>query len=319
MVMRNALCMWLICIGVTLHVVDSALMRNQNMTERCQRITNELDENSIVTAQTACNSRTKLHDYFRDREDLLNYEAESSFAADIKMTENEKLANKIIMKAKEDEFQTGFLRPYLFNPARHIFEVLDVIKQSKLFQIIQKMPKGGILHSHDTALCSTSYVVSLTYWPNLWQRTSNSNTNDILEFRFSREQPHKMPKNIISNDNDSSWRLVKDVRAEIGAKNYDENLRKMFTLFDKNVDPRVQFKDVNDVWNHFMGIFIKFEPIVTYVPVWKAYYKHALKEMLADGVQYLEFRGILPKVQFFFLILTFHIIKLVSIKDYINR
>ncbi|XP_031617621.1 adenosine deaminase 2-like [Contarinia nasturtii] len=281
----------LICIGVIFHMVDSSVMHNQSVRERCRRITNELDENSIVTAQTECNSRTKVHDYFRDREEVLKNEAETSFAADIKLTDSEQLANKIIMKAKEDEFKTGFLQPYLFNPARHIFEVLDAIKQSKLFQIIQKMPKGGILHAHDTALCSTSYVVSLTYWPDLWQRASNNNTNDILEFVFSRDQPKRKP-----DDNDSSWRLVKDVRTEIGAKEYDENLRKMFTLFDKNVNPRVQFKDVNDVWVHFMGIFIKFEPLVTYAPVWKAYYKHALKEMQADGVQYLEFRGLLPKV-----------------------
>lgn len=264
------------------------------MSERCRRVSNEVDGNSIFDAQVVCNSRTTLRDYYRDRKDLLNYEVESSFGADIKLTDNEELANKIIMQAKEDEFRVGFLRPYLFNPARHIFEVLDVIKQSKLFQIIQKMPKGGILHAHDMALCSANYMVSLTYWPDLWQRTSSKN-NVIEEFLFSRERP-KMPNANQSDGDDSEWRLVKDVRDEIGATNYDEHIRTLFTLFDKNINPRLQFSDINEVWKSFMGIFMKVTPIVTYAPAWKAYYKHAMKEMQEDGVQYLEFRGILPKV-----------------------
>lgn len=47
-----------------------------------------------------------------------------------------------------------------------------------------------------------------------------------------------------------------------------------------------------------MAINKKFEPIVTFAPIWKAYYKNALRKMLNDGVQYLEFRGHLPKVYF---------------------
>lgn len=294
MATRSTFIIWLICVGVSFHVVQSAV--RQRMTERCRRISNEVDGNNIIATQNVCNSRITLHDYFRDRKDLLNYEEISCFGADIKLTDNEELANKFIMQAKEDEFRVGFLRPYLFNPARHIFEVLDVIKQSKLFQIIQKMPKGGILHAHDMALCSANYVVFLTYCPNLWQRTSSKN-NEIEEFLFSRERP-KMPNTNQSNDggNDSQWRLVKDVRDEMGAANYDEHIRTLFTLFDKNINPRIQFSDINEVWKRFIGIFMKVAPIITYAPVWKEYYKHALKEMQEDGVQYLEFRGVLPKV-----------------------
>lgn len=271
---------------------QAAITRNRNITEYCRRLTNELDDNNIVSQQSMCNSRSSLGDYFRDRTDLINYEVESSFGADIKLTDNEVLANKIIMQAKEDEYLVGLVQPYLFNPSRHIFEVLDVIKQSKLFQIIQKMPKGGILHAHDTGLCSANYVVSLTYLPHLWQLTSNDG-NKIEEFLFSRQQPNK-PNT--PNANDSTWRLVQEVRTEMGATKYDELIRSLFTLYDKTINPRIQFTDINDVWKRFQGLFIKVGPILTYVPVWKSYYKHALKEMLEDGVQYLEFRGTLPPV-----------------------
>lgn len=289
MVNTNTFIKWLIFMGVTLRAAQSAIPQAYRMAEQCHRIANELDENTIVQAQKGCHSR-KLDDYYQDRQDILNYEMNTSFGSDIKLNEMENAANKIVMAAKESEYRAGFQNPYIFEPSRHVFEVLDEIQQSKLFQILKKMPKGGILHSHDTAICSANYVVSLTYWEDLWQRTENG-TNKIVEFRFSRDQPKSM-----AEDDTGTWRLVKDVRAEVGALTYDQQIRAMFTLFDKNVHPKVQFKDVNDVWDRFMGIFILNGPIITYAPAWKAYYKNALKEMQEDGVQYLELRSTLPKV-----------------------
>lgn len=294
MASRSIFIIGLICIGATFHTVDSAV--RHRMSERCRRISNEVDGNTIVTALTQCISRPTLDDYFRDRSDLLNAEVDSSFGADIKLTDNEELANIIIMQAKEDELQAGFLQPLQFNPARHIFEVLDAIKQSKLFKIIQKMPKGGILHAHDSALCSADYVLSLTYQPFLWQLAS-SKTNEIEEFRFSRQHPAIANTNE-SNTNDEhlQWRPVQEVRNEMGAANYDERIRKLFTLFDKSINPRIQFPDINAVWKRFMGLFKIVGSIVTFAPVWKDYYKRALDEMQRDGVDYLEFRGVLPQV-----------------------
>lgn len=259
----NKLLVWLICFQVTLHVTQSATLFNRDSAPKLFH---------------------NISQYNQERNSFLSSELESSVGSDIVLNEKEIEANKIIMKAKEDELNIGFLKPHLFNPARHIFEILDVVKQSKLFQIIQKMPKGGILHAHDTAICPPDFMVSLTYWPNLWQLTS-SNSIEIEKFIFSRERP----KNGI-------WRRVADVRAEMGASKYDKHVRKIFTLFDKDVDPRSQFKDGNDVWNRFEIMFMKINPILSFAPVRKAYYKQALTEVLNDGVQYYEFRAGISKV-----------------------
>lgn len=237
-----------------------------------------------------------VDDYYKIRAEFNDEEINSSLGGDIKLNSKEVLANRIIMNAKEKELNEGHINPFKFFPSRHIFEVLDTVNRSEVFRIIQKMPKGAILHSHDTYMNTADYAVSLTYWKNLWQRTVN-NSDKVEEFRFSRDQPKNSNQNKIDSDeNNSTWRLVKEVRDEIGAKSYDKHIRQLFTLFDKNVHPLTQYKDINDVWNHFMDIKMKFEPIVTFAPIWKVYYKNALREMLNDGVQYLEFRGDLPKV-----------------------
>lgn len=286
---------WIVFVGVKFHIAASAVIsHSRNFTaEQCRRLSNELDEETIAQVRNRCTA-CKISDYYKDREDLLNYERNMSYAADIKLNDNEQLANKIIMDAKAIDY--NIKNPHTYYPSRHIFEVLDDIKQSKLFQIIQKMPKGGILHAHDIAVCSADYILSLTYTENLWQLTTNQSTK-VKEFRFSRRHPSH---SLHANDNDSQWRLVKDVRNEMGAEKYDREIRKLFTLFDRKADPRIQFKDINAVWKHFMNIFSRFQPIVTYAPLWKAYYKHALKELQQDGVQYLELRGTLPKVTWCF-------------------
>lgn len=236
-----------------------------------------------------------LEEYYRQRQRFIDEEIDSMLGSDVQLNDKEAFANKVIMIRKNKEIEVGILSPYRFNPSRHIFEILDEIKKSKLFQLIQKMPKGGILHSHDTSLCSANFVVNLTYWPNLWQRTAY-NSNRIEEFRFSRGQPTIENANEMSQ-NGSLWRLVEDVRKEMGASNYDQYVRQFFTLFDKNVHPRLQYKDINDVWNRFNDILKRVKQIITYAPVAKAYHKNALKEAQNDGVQYMEIRGSFFKVK----------------------
>lgn len=231
--------------------------------------------------------RPSLSDYKNLRKRFITEESDRALGSDIYLNENELKANKIIMAAKNKEIQIGFNNPYNFTPSRHLFEVLTQINQSDLFKIIKKMPKGGMLHAHDTALCSTDYVVSITYRDHLWQCYNLTNVNHI-QFLFSREQPTDIP------DDFSEWTLVADERLKVGNEVYDKKIRKLFTLFTD--DPINAFKDINDVWSRFMHIFMAVDPLITYVPVWQDYYRNALKELYADGVQYLEFRGTLPMV-----------------------
>ncbi|KAG4076714.1 hypothetical protein HA402_002001 [Bradysia odoriphaga] len=227
--------------------------------------------------------RPSFEQYIASRESILNAENSDNFESDVKLNPKEERANAIIMTAKNAELDDGLANPQNFAPSRYFFEVLDKINKSKLFKIIRKMPKGGILHAHDTALCSTDYLVSLTYRDNLWQ--CNDNSNAIVGFKFARNTPDPIVG--------CKWVKVADERARIGRVDYDAHIRSNFTL---NTNSSRNFSDINDVWNEFMGLFIRFEPLVTYAPVFKDYYKQALKEMLQDGVQYLELRVLLPPV-----------------------
>lgn len=248
-----------------------------------------------LNAETKMSNRPSFDQYIASRQSVFKQENSNNFESDVKLNPKEERANKVIMAVKNAELNDGFLNPQNFAPSRPFFEVLDVINKSKLFKIIRKMPKGGILHAHDTALCSTDYLVSLTYREHLWQCNDN---NTIVSFKFSKNTPDVV--------NGCKWLKVADERARVGRVEYDAHIRSNFTLFTAE---RKQFNDINDVWNVFMGLFIRFEPLVTYAPVFKDYYKQALKEMMDDNVQYLELRVLLPPVCQYFFTVKFNVLE----------
>lgn len=243
-------------------------------------------------------SRISSGEYKKLRTALFKHEQRRAFGSSIELNEREQKANEILMAAKDEELSIGFETPYKFNPSRHFFESFDNITSSNLFKIIEMMPKGAVLHAHDTALCSTDFLISLTYWDDLWM--CHDVKMDQIVLYFSKKQPTQMPD--FPENMSCKWRQVPDERKAKGAKNFDEDLRKRMSLF-----PVEQFRDINDVWKVFMSIFATIGGLLTYLPSWDAYYYNALKEFRADNVNYLEFRTTLPIVSIFdFVLLTFY-------------
>ena len=127
--------------------------------------------------------------------------------------------------------------------------------------------------------------MSLTRWDNLWQ-WGDLDGDELPKFLFANKRPDSI--------DGTGWRLVSDVRKVIGDKIYDAKARPLFTLLVDN--PTEAYKDINAVWTKFNHIFMVFGALVTYTEVWKDYFRQALQEMYDDGVQLLEFRGVLPEV-----------------------
>lgn len=234
--------------------------------------------------------RLSYADFLNERNAILKAEAKMSFQHDVELNAKEHLANDIIMRIKRKELSDGFNNPRSFIPSRHIFEVLDDIKRSDLFKIIQKMPKGGILHAHNTAISSANFIVNITYMPDLWQCQRK---NEIVQFLFAKGKPTTAQK---LNTN-CEWRLVADERVRVGAAKYDAYVRTLFTLYDPRVNPRTQYADINAVWKKLQQAFTNVRPLVEYSKAWGSYFRNAIQEMYDDNVQYLEFRSSLHHVK----------------------
>ncbi|XP_061390444.1 adenosine deaminase 2-like, partial [Musca vetustissima] len=244
------------------------------------RSSNMFQQHEIHTS-----NRPSPEEYNWLRDKFYRCEESKSFGADVELTSREVEANKKIMTLKTKEYENGMITPRLFTPSQHFFKVLDDIRQSPLFKLISKMPKGGVLHAHDTALCSTDFLVKLTYRDNLWGCSDNT-TKTISALRFAKVKPDKSDA-----DANCTWNLMSKLRVVNGTEHVDQYLRDHLTMY-----PVEKFPDNNEAWNRFMSIFRLLAGLLFYVPVWADYYYNALEEFYVDGVQYLEFRSTLPSL-----------------------
>ncbi|XP_062550346.1 adenosine deaminase 2-like [Armigeres subalbatus] len=241
-----------------------------------------ISPNVSVTKSKAVSSRRPTYEeYKRQRKSFLQAEEHLFLGANVTLNDNEQLVNKFVMQLKLEELREGFNDSYNFLPARHFFEVLDRFGQSKLFKIIRRLPKGGVLHAHDTALGSTDLIVNATYRENLWQKGEFGKA-DGPSYKFSREKPG------------DDWSLVSEIRKWMTDEVYDAKVEELFSLY--NADPLNAYKSLDDVWSKFQNLFRCLDPLITFEPVWRQYYHDSLQQFYDDQVQYLEFRGVLPDV-----------------------
>lgn len=228
--------------------------------------------------------RPTFEEYKRERNEFIEREDARGLGADLVLNEKEQRLNKHVMKLKIEAIQNGMLHPAKFTPAQHFFEVMEEINGTELFQILRKMPKGGALHIHDTAVCNLDFIVQLTYWDHLWQLTNPETKRP--KFRFSRGQP--------AAEDGLEWQQVRTERKRRGAEAYDAELREQVSLFTRH--PNTEARDVDSMWVRFMEIFSMTDGILLYKDAWEAYFLQALTEFGADQVDYLEVRSTLPKV-----------------------
>ncbi|KAJ8711077.1 hypothetical protein PYW07_008319 [Mythimna separata] len=224
-----------------------------------------------------------MQSVLEERKDLLERELAMMVGNSIKLSDSELKANEIIMNLKYDQIQRGFLHPKQFNLSKHFFEYKDEVKKTKLFQIIQSMPKGAVLHAHDTGLLSPDYVLALTYWEDLWVCWTEDKS--FAEFYFSKTAP--------AFPCATKWELMSEARNASGdVEQFDADLRKHFTMVIDN--PNEVYTDVNAAWQKFQKYFISTGNLFNYKPVYEKYYYDTLLEFRKDQVMYLELRTTLP-------------------------
>lgn len=238
----------------------------------------------VIDSRTFLQRPTPL-EYDALRKSFFRDQQKRYLGAELTLSPQEERVNEIIMNLKKAELDLGFVNPGNFSGAVHIFDSLDRINNSKLFNLIKKMPKGGVLHAHDTALLSTKKIIEFTYRENLWI-LGELDPKHPPRFLFALQKP--------PIENGAEWSSVADIRLSLGPEVFDEKLQILLSLYSN--DATIEHRDINYVWHRFKSIFGVLGGIVCYDEVWKAYYYQALQEFLDDGVQYLEFRGLLPEV-----------------------
>ncbi|CAH0713585.1 unnamed protein product, partial [Brenthis ino] len=229
---------------------------------------------------TACHAT--IDDYKVKRAKILRDEALLSVGGNLRLSDKETTVNDCLMQHKFREVDYGFNNPQFYNLSRHFFSYKDKLRFSKVYQIINDMPKGAALHIHDMGILGPDYMVDLTYSDDLYMCYDKKD----IRFKFANKIPN-FPCG-------SSWQLVSEIRKISNRTKFDAELRSHFTMCVNN--PDTSYPSIKESWGVFMNYFRRASQILTFRPVWEQYFYEVLQQFRKSNVMYLEIRSILPNL-----------------------
>lgn len=209
-----------------------------------------------------------------DAEDLL------STGGTIVLSEKEKFVNRIFMRHKLNEIYEGFaVNDENYAPGMHFFKAKHLIEKSRVFQFLKEMPKGALLHAHNSALVSSGWIISnLTYMPGLLSCINKKGLH-ILTFR----------QNPITHECSSPYSLVSSDRFKAkNKKDFDDRLEKSINLFTDL--PEIEYSSLNKVWSKFQNVFRTMSDMLKYIPAFRLFHWRLLEELYQDRIMYAELR-----------------------------
>ncbi|XP_014211278.1 adenosine deaminase 2-like [Copidosoma floridanum] len=234
----------------------------------------------FVTKSTDSNevSSQDLSSYFAQRNSILDEERSMYFGSKILLDETERRANEVLMRYKRQELRAGTQDPRSFLPSRNFLAVSGLIEQSRVYQVIRRMPKAGLLHAHLSASASRPFILhNITRRPNLYACHGPST---IVRMRFFAKLPES------TGEDRCRWELLDALRRK--DPTIDRRIAEALTMFEP--DPRKTPRGARDAWKRFEGIFDFVKPLVTYRPAYEDFLYHLLEELYEDNVQFVEIR-----------------------------
>uniref|UniRef100_A0A8C7ZH70 adenosine deaminase n=1 Tax=Oryzias sinensis TaxID=183150 RepID=A0A8C7ZH70_9TELE len=210
------------------------------------------------------------------RDLLMRQEASRQTGGLLMLTAAEQRLDARLHLLKEQEMSAA-----LFPPALHFFKSKPLIRQSAVFKLLQKMPKGAALHIHGSSLVGVEWLIrNVTYRPHCYICFTWDNS---VRFAFSARQPFPRWDCFY-------WQLLETLRSRIGDNaGFDNSLIEHLTLITDDPDGDYPNQDV--VWEKFEKAFIAAAGLITHAPVLRDYFYQGLKELHDDNVMYAELRS----------------------------
>lgn len=196
----------------------------------------------------------------------------------------EKQVDELIKNLKIKDIEKGIQDPINYAPGLHFFKAKPIIEQSEIFKIIKKMPKGAVLHMHNSASVSSEWVVkNITYRSDIRLCTDSDGIKLI----------HLLHQ---TKDCADESKLIVDLRKEhADPKVFDKELDSYLNLYTPQ--PEIDYPDINTVWSRFQNMFITNGGFLSYLPTFKDFHYQIMQELFDDNIMYAEFRSSIKTVR----------------------
>ncbi|KAG5919450.1 hypothetical protein E4U42_006519 [Claviceps africana] len=175
------------------------------------------------------------------------------------------------------------------------------MESTKLWQIVRRMPKGCLLHSHMDAMVNFDFLLAtLLDTPGMHMSSdqpldsASALENAAMKFRYRAKE--RTDGSIW----DSSYHPESFILLTKAADDFPEGGRRGFLKWLKSrctlstVDSHEQHHGIDAIWRKFTKCFIVVSTIIHYEPVFRAFLQRLMSQLKADGVNWVEMRFTWP-------------------------
>ncbi|KAH6684543.1 cat eye syndrome critical region protein [Halenospora varia] len=251
-------------------------------------------------------SHPSVQQFFQAREQLIS--KESVHRSDYKFRQSlspvAKRACSIVSQIRKKEQDSIWsttadpsLNPTELFPGMMFNMAKTHMETTKLWRIIQKMPKGTLLHCHLGAMVDLEWVFTEALkTPGMCFSSNGPLVNDevresgLVEFCFSKRGVEG------GNIWEDSYQPGTLIPVTVAADSYPNGGRKGFVAWMKDRCSITQQESiqhhlgVDDVWRKLNSAFAILPRIVYYEPILRSFLRHFFTTLLEDGVRWVEIR-----------------------------
>ncbi|EMD40416.1 hypothetical protein CERSUDRAFT_111019 [Gelatoporia subvermispora B] len=185
-------------------------------------------------------------------------------------------------------------------PGMEFLTARETIIKTRLFEIISKMPKGGLLHAHLDATVNARHLLKLALeQPVMHVSVSSALTSDNIGDVLPKFKP--VPKENVSDVgslSDLSYHPGDWIPFRAARDNFSESLGGP-EGFDKwvinalMINPIEAYQTHNTtqkIWAKFTSVFTVSTNLIRFSPIWTEYIREFFLSSIEDGISYSEAR-----------------------------
>ncbi|KAI0028515.1 hypothetical protein K488DRAFT_58421 [Vararia minispora EC-137] len=247
----------------------------------------------------------QLHEYYSRRDALIHEDRSLRRENALVATEDERRADAVLRKIRVQEAETtwndeGVAKRNMF-PGMAFLTARSTIESTRIFKLLQKMPKGGLLHAHLDAVVNKAMLLKYAYeCPEIHMSVGQALTVDNVKtitpvFKPIPVSPFTGNAGLSAAQGyrNNSWVPLVSARETFdpalgGPEGFDRWL-----LDSQMINPTEAYlthNSVKRIWQKFLSTFPVTGGLFLYRPIYRKYIRQALLESIDDGVSYIEAR-----------------------------
>lgn len=175
------------------------------------------------------------------------------------------------------------------------------MENTRLWRIAKRMPKGGLLHCHMTAMVDLDYLLNVTVdTPGMCFHagepltSKNALKTASVLFQYSRSVPQATATPMWSSAYTPGTLIPATVAADSfpngGRAGFIAWLKERMSIIEK--ESIEHHLGVDEVWRKLNSAFIIIASIVYYEPILRLFLRRLFEAIADDGVQWVELREV---------------------------